>query len=133
MKLHRLLILSGLLIGTAPSVSYAGCATACTLPEVCRITSQGPPTVYGCGSPNARVVGAARSSGGVLTAKQGSGNVMGNGSTPDSSTARTTGPKNSARPPAALKLDQVDSKTSSITSPRDAASGLPSARRNQPQ
>lgn len=133
MKLHRLLILSGLLIGAAPGVSYAGCATACTLPDVCRIKSQGPPTVYGCGSPNARVVGGARGPAGTLTAKQSSGNVMGKGPAPDSSTARTTGPKHSASPPAALKLDQVDSKTSRITSPRDAASGLTSVRRNQPQ
>ena len=102
MKLHRLLILSGLLVGAAPGVSYAGCATACVLPEVCRIKSQAP-TVYGCGLPSDRVVGGARGPSGALTAKHGSSNVMGKGGIPDNATARTTGPSAGPRAPVAHK------------------------------
>ena len=129
MKLHRLLILSGLLIGVVPTPSFAECVPACAPGISCRVLSQGPPTVYGCPTAVRGALGPT----GTLTAKQGSGNVMGKGSIPDSSTARTTGPKNSARPPAALKLDQVDSKTSSVKSPRDVATGQIKGERKQPQ
>ena len=114
MKLHRLLILSGLLIGVVPTPSFAECVPACAPGISCRVLTQGPPTVYGC--PTA--VRGARGPTGTLTAKQGSGNVMGKGPVPDSSTARTTGPKNSARPPAAHK-ETIE--TDSVKSRRERA------------
>ena len=67
MKLSRLIILSGLLIGAAPAVSYAACSPACTGTNVCRITAQGPPTVYQCASS----VRAGRGLAGPATAQSG--------------------------------------------------------------
>ncbi len=128
MKLHRLLILSGLLVGAAPGVSYAGCATACVLPEVCRYDSTQNPKNF-CGLPSARVVGGARGPSGTLTARQGSGNVIGKGSIPDSSTARTTGPTVGPRAPVAHK-ESIE--VASVKSRRERAAKAADAPKQQP-
>ena len=143
MKKSLTLIVAGLLVSAVSNVSFAGCATACTSPDVCRITLQGPPTVYACGSPNARVIGGARNPGGAGVVKSPSGGAAssgwvnsvefptvksppggaassGTGATAPSA-ARTVAPKRN------LKHDQVDS----VTSPRDSASGLPTVKRQQ--
>ena len=143
MKKSLTLIVAGLLVSAVSNVSFAGCATACTLPDVCRITLQGPPTVYACGSPNARVIGGARNPGGAGVVKSPSGGAAssgwvnsvefptvksppggaassGTGATAPSA-ARTVAPKRN------LKLDQVES----VTAPRDAASGQATGKRQQ--
>ena len=125
MKLHRLLILSGLLIGVVPTPSSAECVPACAPGISCRVLSQGPPTVFGC--PTA--VRGARGPTGALTAKQGSGNVAGKGSTPDSSTARTTGPTVGPRPPVAHK-ESIE--IASVKSRRERATKATDTPKQQP-
>lgn len=125
MKLHRLLILSGLLIGSAPAVSFADCRPACTGTDVCRITAQGPPSVYACMAPPAKK--ELRKPG--VVAQPGGGATVGGGSG-IGATARSTGPTAEPRAPAKSKSEV---SIESVTSPRDASSGLPSVRRKQPQ
>ena len=48
MKKSFSLILAGLLVGAAPTLSWADCSPACGDGYVCSVRSQGPPTVYGC-------------------------------------------------------------------------------------
>jgi hypothetical protein len=113
MKLHRLLILSGLLIGAAPAVSFAECRPACSGTDVCRITSQGPPTVYACLAPPAK---KELRNPGVM--QPGAGAPRGGGAS--GSNARTVGPTVGPRPSAAHK-EHIE--VASVKSPRDAATG----------
>jgi hypothetical protein len=108
MKIYLTALLAGLLVGAAPGVSFAGCATVCVLPDVCRITSQGPPTQYGCGLPSDRVMGGPRGPAGPRVNQGASSGVAQKGAN-SATTARTTGPK--------------EQKQASIQSPRDVASG----------
>jgi hypothetical protein len=113
MKLHRLFILSGLLLGTVPAVSYAGCSPACAEGVSCRITAQGPPTVYACDS-------AVRAIRRGPQAAVGGGQSLGGGSAVGP-TARSGGPNSmNPRPPVAHK-DTIEIQ--SVNSPRDAQSG----------
>ena len=141
MKKSLSLIVAGLLVSAVSNVSFAGCATACTSPDVCRITSQGPPTVYGCGSPNARVIGGARSPGGAGAVKSPSGGAASSGyvnavefptvkSSPGGAASSGTGASapsaaRTAAPKRNLKTDQVDS----VKAPRDVATGQATGKR----
>lgn len=125
MKLSRLFILSGLLIAVVPTLSFAECVPGCAAGVSCRITAQGPPTVYQC-DPAVRGV---RSPSGALTAKQGSGNVAGKGSTPDSSNARSTGPTVGPRPPVAHK-ESIE--IASVKSRRERAAKATDTPKQQP-
>lgn len=120
MKTGLSLIVAGLLVSTVPNVSFAGCATACVLPEVCRTSNN----QFWCGLPSDRVVGGARNPGGVGVIKSSPGGAVntGNGANAPSA-ARAPAPKKSQ----ALEEVHVDK----ITSPRDASSGLPAAKRQQ--
>lgn len=144
MKLHQILILSGLLLGIAPAVSYAACSPACASGIACRITAQGPPTVYQCASSvraGRGLAGPATAQSGVTKQPQafGTGNqleaVTGqSGATqksigPNASASRTTGPKVGGRPPAALKEQEISIE--SVKSPRDATSGQATGKRRQ--
>ena len=123
MKLHRILILAGLLLGAAPAVSFAECRPACTGTDVCRITAQGPPTVYACMAPPAkkeiRSPGAVQPRGGV----QQGGGVIG-------SNARSSGPTVAPRPPTKVKTEV---SMESVKAPRDVATGQIKGERKQPQ
>jgi hypothetical protein len=122
MKLHRLLILSGLLVGAAPAISFAECRPACTGDNVCRITAQGPPTVYTCMAPPAKK--AIRSPGVV---QPGGGVAI--GGNPVGSNARTTGPTVGPRPPAAHK-ETIE--VASVKSRRERATKTADAPKQQP-
>ena len=107
MKLHRLLILSGLLMGAAPGIAYAGCAASCVN---CRYEAAG--NYYYCGDSavkgvRPRVAASAQPGGGV--AKGGS---------PVGSNARTTGPKNN---PNARDAHKDGIEVASIKSRRERA------------
>lgn len=118
MKLNHLLMLSGLLLGAAPGLAYAGCAASC---KNCRYEAAG--NYFYCADSavkgaRPRAVGAAQPSGGIA---KDAGNVA------NSSSARTTGPKSmNPRPPAAHK-ETIE--IASVKSPRDAASGQATGRR----
>jgi hypothetical protein len=112
MKLKYMMILAGLLVGAAPAMSFAACSPACGAGEVCRITSQGPPTVYQCKKETATY---GRSPTGPRA-------VQGAGGTGGASMARSAGPNNkNAKANVAPKR--------SIQSPRDVASGQATGRR----
>lgn len=83
MKLKIMMILAGLLVGAAPSMSFAACNPACATGEVCRITSQGPPTVYQCKKETAT----------YGRAPTGPRAVQGTGGAAGGSMARSAGPK----------------------------------------
>jgi hypothetical protein len=107
MKLHRLLILSGLLIGIAPGAAYAGCAASC---KNCRYEAAG--NYFYCGDtavrgPRQRVVDAQPAAGGASR-----------GGTAAAASSRSANPKlsNPQASPGAIKRN-------GITSPRDPASG----------
>lgn len=117
MKLNRMLILAALLLGAAPAVSHAGCSPACASGVSCRITSQGPPTVYACAS----AVRAGRGPAATLATQSG---VAQKGSAPSGAAVQTTGPKNVARPKAIEKIEHA-----AVKSPRDSASGQATGRR----
>ena len=123
MKLHQLLILSGLLIGAAPSLSFADCRPACGDGFVCSVTKQGPPTVYGCTKEKAtydvRKPGAVKTVGGGAPA---GGGVAG-GSLRSGTVQRASDPK-LAEATAAQK------GAATITSPRDPASGQATGKPN---
>lgn len=117
MKLHRLLILSGLLLTVAPAASFAACSPACAEGVACRITSQGPPTVYQCASG----IRAGRAPTGPLATKSG---VAQTGSAPNGPAALTTGPKNTPNTNS-ITYQKIES----VKSPRDVASGQATGKR----
>ena len=119
MKLHRLLILSGLLLTVAPAASFAACSPACAEGVSCRITAQGPPTVYQCDTAFRAVRGGPRASVGGVAVKGGtSGDSLRSGTVP-----RASDPK-LAEATAAKK------GAATITSPRDPASGQATGKSN---
>lgn len=118
MKLHRLLILSGLLIGAAPGVSYAGCAASCVN---CRYEAAG--NYYYCGDPAVKGVRprvAASAQPGESVATRGS---------PAASAARTTEPNTSAKPSAAHK-ETIE--VASVQSRRERGAQTPVAPKQRP-
>ncbi len=116
MRLHRLLILSGLLFGVAPAVSFAECKPACGDGYVCSVTKQGPPTVYGCTKEKASY--DVRAPGGVK-AVGGGGSIAGAGGGGSLRSGTATAPNNPK-----LGDHAVGKKgPATITSPRDPASG----------
>ena len=48
MKKSLSLTLAGLLVGAAPTLSWADCKPSCGSGYVCSVLSQGPPPVFGC-------------------------------------------------------------------------------------
>ena len=118
MKIYLSVVLTGLLVEAAPSVTFADCSPACTSGNVCRVTTQGPPTVYGCLPEKAHYVRSPK------------GSTVGGGSSSDftikgpaAASAKTTAPK---RKPTAAQSQAVQS-------PRDTASGVSSAFADKPK
>jgi hypothetical protein len=124
MKLKYVMILAGLLIGAAPAISFAACSPACATGEVCRITSQGPPTVYQCKKETATY---GRSPTGPRTV-QGAGGAAGG------SMARSADPN--SNPGVAPKAGDGKAKpiSSQCSSGREGSiECVRSAKRKQPQ
>ena len=120
MKLHRLFILSGLLIGAAPAISFAECRPACSGTDVCRITSQGPPTVYACMAPPAKKEFRKP----VVAAQPGGGGAAVGGGSGVGATARSSGPTGGPRAPVAhkesIEIASVKSRRERATKTADA-------------
>ena len=93
MKLHRLLILSGLLMGAAPGIAYAGCAASCVN---CRYEAAG--NYFYCGDSAVKGVRPR-----VAASAQPGGGVAQKGGSPVGSNARTSGPSVGPRAPVAHK------------------------------
>ena len=117
MKTGLSLFVAGLLVGTAPNMSFAGCAASCVN---CRYEAAG--NYFYCG--DAAVKGVRPR---VAASVQPSGGNVKSGS-PVSTNARTSDPTVEPRAPAKSKTE-VSIETLDVTSPRDSASGLAAAKR----
>lgn len=110
MKLNRILVLAGLLIGVAPGVSYAGCAASCVN---CRYEAAG--NYFYCGD-------AVK---GVRPRAVGSVQAAGGGAVPQGTTAGVTAKSTAPKQPKCSAQTSLGRENSveCVQSPRDVATG----------
>jgi len=131
LKLSRFLVLSGLILGAAPTVSFADCSPACSGGDICRYDSTRSPQFY-CAAPKSKSVAGPRAPVGA-----GSAGAVQKGAPMSGANARTSGP--GPKPASQYSWGATNSGSMvkqgntapkrSIQSPRDVASGQATGRR----